>query len=219
MKGFFGFMHRFHRIIGLIAIVPVIFLLVTGLLLEFREGLSLHEKYPENTVILWLYGGEGRGLGNDANVGELYLDYSEEPASYERILTAFHAGRFRGKDTRALLVFSAFTLLTLSLTGPYLWCRRFLFKGRNSGSVYVNEKLMESTLQLSMIRSAAKGLYSRANRLHDLSEHVMEHIKGSSGAGLEKDMGRIEGHMKELDAKMHSILERIERLGVKSKKN
>lgn len=144
MKGFSSFMHRFHRVIGMVAIIPVIFLIVTGLLLEFREPLELHDVYPENSVVLWLYGTDyyndqyadhqgSEGSAGQAGIqGEFanHLDegYAIEPASYERVLTAFHAGKFRGKDTRFLLVISAFTLLALSLTGPFIWLKRVFFK-------------------------------------------------------------------------------------------
>ncbi len=142
MKFFFSFMHRFHRVIGMVAIIPVIFLIVTGLLLEFREPLQLHDVYPENSVVLWLYGNDqindqllNDQQGIEAIAGQAGLEdeygsesYGTEPASYERVLTAFHAGKFRGKDTRFLLVISAFTLLALSLTGPFIWLKRVFFK-------------------------------------------------------------------------------------------
>ncbi len=137
MKVFFSFMHRFHRVIGMVAIIPVIFLIVTGLLLEYREPLQLHDVYPENSVVLWLYGSEYQdleaiagqaGLEEDEYGGYQDEGYRTEPASYERVLTAFHAGKFRGKDTRFLLVISAFILLALSLTGPFIWLKRVFFK-------------------------------------------------------------------------------------------
>jgi len=141
----------------MIAILPVIFLIVTGLLLEYRERLELHEIYPENAVVLWLYGSEQQQGGDftaEAGYDEAgYIDegYSEEPATYEKVLTAFHAGRFRGKDTRFLLVISAFTLLALSLTGPFLWVRRMLFKKPGeSRKTIESRKVGDSKLQNSV---------------------------------------------------------------------
>lgn len=222
MKVFLGFMYRFHRIIGIILIVPVVFFISTGLLLEFREGLALHEIYPENAVVLWLYGSERQDGGVNAAPGPPggYEEYSEEPASYERVLTAFHSGRLRGSKNGFLIVTTAFLLLIVTFTGLYLWIKRLLFnlKGRKGEVEDVEEELMESAIQLTQIKSAARGLYTRAVKLHNLSEHVMEHVKDASGGGLEKEMGSIEGHMKDLDARMHSILEQIEKLGVKSKR-
>jgi len=106
---------------------------------------------------------------------------SEEPATYEKVLTAFHAGRFRGKDTRFLLVISAFTLLALSLTGPFLWVRRMLFKkpGESRKTIESRKEVKDKKIYI---------LNENRNQFQLEGAEWSAHQKKQKGAGRNEEM-------------------------------
>ncbi len=194
----FKHIQRFHKIVGLVSIIVVLFLVLTGLFLNHREELSLYDRYPANSIVLWLY-------GNDD-------EYIEEPPTWERVLTAFHGGRFFGRTFNLFVDTAGVILISLALTGSYIWLRRSALLKKKDREIIEEEALIEKSEQLMKVRSVAKGLHAKAGKLHDISEHVMEHIKGAYGKALERNMGEIEGHLRELDSSMHALLTRIERM-------
>jgi hypothetical protein len=77
-----NFIQILHTIVGLISLILVLLLVFTGLLLNHRDKLSLHEKYPTNSLVLWLYGFQENGKAEE--------NYVETPPTWERVITAFH---------------------------------------------------------------------------------------------------------------------------------
>jgi hypothetical protein len=196
---------RLHRVVGLVSIVVVFFLAATGVLLNHREELTLFDKYPENPLIMWLYGEGGAG---EERAGEEFI---EEPPTWERVLTAFHAGRFLGMRGNLFVDIAAVILVILVLTGPYIWIRRLILL-KMSKEVQDEEALIEKTEKLLMVKDSARGFLKRAGQLHDISEHVLQHIKESPEGTVARDIEEIERHLVELDTRMHGLIKKIEGL-------
>jgi hypothetical protein len=196
---------RLHRVVGLVSIIVVFFLAATGVLLNHREELTLYDRYPENPLIMWLY---GEGEGGEERAGEEFI---EEPPTWERVLTAFHAGRFLGMKGNLFVDIAAIILVILVLTGPYIWVRRLILL-RMSKEIEDEEALIEKTEKLLMVKDSARGFLKRAGQLHDISEHVLEHIKASPEGTVARDIEEIERHLVELDTRMHGLIKRIEGL-------
>jgi hypothetical protein len=196
---------RFHRVVGLVSIIVVFFLAATGVLLNHREELTLYDRYPENPLIMWLY---SEGEGGEERTGEEFI---EEPPTWERVLTAFHAGRFLGMKGNLFVDIAAIILVILVLTGPYIWVRRLILL-RMSKEIEDEEALIEKTEKLLMVKDSARGFLKRAGQLHDISEHVLEHIKASPEGTVARDIEEIERHLVELDTRMHGLIKRIEGL-------
>ncbi len=104
-----------HSIVGLLSAIVLLFLTVTGLLLNHRDGLTLHEKYPASPSVLWLYGYQENDAGSK--------DYIVTPPSWEKVITAFHGGRFFNKPVRffidlagAVIIFQAITGIIIAFT-------------------------------------------------------------------------------------------------------
>jgi hypothetical protein len=196
---------KIHRVAGLVSIVIVVFLAATGVLLAHSEGLTLYERYVESPFFLSLY-----GEGEDSPGGE---DFIEGPPSWERVLTALHSGRLLGVEGSIILDLSAVVLIVLCLTGPYIWIKKLIALRINKG-LPDEDALVEKTEQLMEVKSSARGFIERAGQLHDISEHVLEHIKGTAtdAEGAARDAEEIEGHLVELDSRMHGLIERIKAL-------
>jgi hypothetical protein len=199
----FRFIQKLHIVAGLIAIILILFLTVTGLLINHREGLDLHESYTENPFVIWLYGFDGEGEGEE--------DFIEEPPTWERVLTAFHAGNFFGRSGILFLDIAGVFLIFLTVTGAYLWVKRLILL-KTDKEVMEEEALIEKTEKLLKVRNSARGFLQRAGKLHNISEHVLEHIKASPEGPVARDIEEIEGHLVELDSRMHALIERIENL-------
>ncbi|MEE9615166.1 MAG: PepSY domain-containing protein [Thermodesulfobacteriota bacterium] len=199
---------KLHRMAGLISVALVLVITVTGLLLNHREGLALYESYAEGSFVLWLYGGGEGGEGGE---------FSDEPPTWGRVLTAFHAGRFFGSEVSLFLDLMGAVLVALAFTGPYIWLKRRRMTGASASEVgedALEEVVLERSEQLRSVKEAATGLLERAATLHDISEHVLHHVEEAhgDGASIGRDASEIEGHLKELDASMHKLITRIEGL-------
>jgi hypothetical protein len=173
------------------------------MLLSHTEELTLYERYPENSFVMWLYGFRG--------VEGAEEDFIIEPPTWERVLTAFHGGRFFGRPGGLILDISGVFLIFLALTGPYLWLKRLMLL-RMSRKALEEEALIEKTEKLLKVKGSARGFLKRAEQLHDISEHVLEHIKAAPEGPVARDVEEIEGHLKELDSRMHGLIARMERL-------
>lgn len=112
-----NFIQLLHSIVGLVSFILIIFLVLTGLLLNHREELSLYEKYPTNPVVLWLYGFQEK----DEEADE---DYIETPPTWEKVVTAFHGGRFFGKPINLLVDVIGVIILFQTITGLYIWLKK-----------------------------------------------------------------------------------------------
>lgn len=188
----------------MVSIVVVLFLVATGVLLAHSEALTLYERYVESPLVLNLY---GEGESEEAE------DFTQGPPSWERVLTTLHSGKLFGMEGSVLLDLSAVILIVLCLTGPYIWLKKLIVLRANK-RYSKEDALVEKTEQLEEVKLSARGFIERAGRLHDISEHVLEHIKSTAagGEGAARDAREIEGHLVELDKRMHGLIERIEAL-------
>lgn len=198
----FTLVQKLHRLAGLVAVLLILFLTVTGVLLNHTEELSLYDSYTENSLVLWLFGFDEEGAREE---------FIEEPPTWERVLTGFHAGRFFGGEGAFFLDLAAVVLIFLALSGPYLWIKRHVLL-RTNRKALEEEDLLEKTEKLLKVKESARSFLDRAGQLHDLSEHVLEHIKGAPEGPVARDVVEIEGHLKELDARMHRLISRIKKL-------
>ncbi len=106
-----------HRFAGLFSSILIIFLVFTGLLLNHREELNLHERYPRNPAVLWLYGFQEEYKAD--------ADYIKPPPTWEKVATAFHGGRIFGKPVYLFLDLIGVLIIIQVITGPYIWLKRF----------------------------------------------------------------------------------------------
>lgn len=111
-----NFIQLLHSIVGLVSSILIIFLVLTGLLLNHRNELSLYEKYPTNSVVLWLYGFQEKAEADE--------DYIETPPTWEKVVTAFHGGRFFGKPINLLVDVIGALILFQIITGLYIWLKK-----------------------------------------------------------------------------------------------
>ncbi len=199
---------KVHRVAGLMSVVLVLFISATGMLLNHSEDLGLHEGYVENPVMIRAYG-FNRG-GEDG--------YLEEPPTWEMVITSLHSGRFLGAGRVAYVDILGILLVLIALSGLVAWCRRlYLLKQGASGQLdeeSLEESLMEKAEQLRKVREVSRGLLRGVKRIHDISEHIMVHVKKAPDRTQEreKDVAEIEMHLVELDSRMHDIIGRLERL-------
>lgn len=194
-------MQRIHRVAGLVSIAIIVMLVITGVLINQSERLELYDRYVTSAPVLWLYGGPATGEGDLEALG-----YAEPP-SWQMVLTAFHGGRFFSWKGNVYTVTASFILLLLIVTGPYLWLKRRAILRSNKKPV--EEVVIEKSEQIEEIKTQAGALHTRADRLHKISEHVLDHVKGRAH---DAEIDEIEGHMKELDLMMHGLIYRIEKL-------
>jgi len=198
----FKLTQKTHRVVGVFSVAIILFLTITGLLLEHREGLRLYERYPTSSIVHWLYGTDGSAIGDE---------YSQEPPSWERVLTAFHGGKFFGKSIGLFMDLAGVIFLFLAATGLYLWIKRILLL-RKDNRPLEDEILIQKAEQLIKIQTSTKGLIKRAGNIHDLSEHVMSHIRSAPDGEFSRDVGEIERHLNGLDGSMHKLIARLESL-------
>jgi uncharacterized iron-regulated membrane protein len=113
MKNIRAFLFRWHWRIGLVAAFFVLWLAITGLLLNHSRLLGLHHIFLDNSLILSAYN----------------MDYSEElrgkGINLEKLVLDLHTGNIFGLPGKALSDISAIAIIFLTLSGLYnIWARK-----------------------------------------------------------------------------------------------
>lgn len=142
-------MFKLHWRVGLIAAFFIIWLSVTGILLNHSRSLGLHENYTENPVILSVYNmsipdgyikdiikQEGQvivqtqddtlTLSEGDNVEQAVArSYRGEGVNMEKIILDLHTGKLFGLPGTLISDLAALALLFLTFSGLYnLWRRK-----------------------------------------------------------------------------------------------
>ncbi len=202
------FFQKLHRAAGVASIIVILFVTITGLLLNHREGLALHDKYAENSAIQTISGTAVAG-----GQGEV-ADDEAEPPTWERVLTVLHSGRFFGANTNVILDLTALAILLLSLSGLYMWVVR-----RNSGrigAIKAEASFMKTTDRMVEISRSTGGLKNVSGRLQHISKHMHRHIEESGDVFETNEFNEIKDHFKELDLIIGSLINRIDKITDKS---
>lgn len=199
-----------HRVTGLLMLLFILISTLTGILLSHRERFSLYEKPVQNTIVLWLYGEPKVFYIGDEEIREDY------PPSWERALTYFHGGRFRGRTIILMTDILAISLIILSLTGAYLYIK----KAQLRRGIPVPERLEDlDYLQILDRFNKLKGksieIKDRINELHKMVEHMFTHTEDKGITIKGEELLSIEGHIRELDIKTHEIIEKMKEVSIK----
>lgn len=194
---------KIHRVIGLIGVLFILMLTITGVMLNHSEDLELYESYPTNGLVLWLY-----GSGDKTSI-DSREDWGGGPPSWEKVLTAFHGGKFFGLDGNIFLDFLAVIIFTITLTGPYLW----YLKRRNSLLYLQTGKSIGEEGELLDLLASIKDIQA----LHAKTTALRESLKSALDKDKEKRSPEMIEELDKLDIKLvkiHSNLDRlIERIG------
>lgn len=193
---------KIHRVLGLIGLVFILALTLTGVLLNHSEDLELYESYPESSVVLWLYGAET----HSENFEEKWGDQAQPP-SWEKVITAFHGGKFFGMKSNIFLDFLALIVLAISFTGPYVW---FLKRKNNLLNVETGKPSDVEGELLDLLASL-----KTTQLLHAKTTEIRESLKVT----MEKDVNAISeemtGQLLRLDKKLELIHSNLDNLIVR----
>ncbi|MBI5747115.1 MAG: PepSY domain-containing protein [Nitrospirae bacterium] len=210
----FGIMQKIHRIVGLTSITIIIFFTITGVILNHREGLTLHDVTPSNGLLVWLYG-QPEGAAYQKEIDDLSNDFIKPPPTLERIITAFHASRFFGRPVPLILDILSLFLLLLVVTGAYIWIKRALLLKRSKRPLdeVEEEVFLQGMEGLLRVKEKARAVLQRAEELHNLSEHLLTHTREDKEKKIsEREMADIERDIKELDSRVHRLIKNIKGL-------
>ena len=109
-------LYRWHRRIGMIAVLFVVVLSITGILLNHNAQLDLNKTKVTSSWLLALYGMDDQPMSE--------FGYPAETLTADRIILDIHTGRFFGKFGPLVMDLVAIALLFLSATGSYMWWKR-----------------------------------------------------------------------------------------------
>jgi len=105
-----------HRRIGLVAIVLVIILAITGIMLNHTEALKLDENYVESSLLLGWYGLEPEGEAISYDVGEHVITVLDHQVFFDAYPVAKTGQSFRGAVKAEQLIVLAFDTELVLLT-------------------------------------------------------------------------------------------------------
>ena len=105
-----------HRRIGLVAIVLVIILAITGIMLNHTEELKLDENYVESSLLLGWYGLEPKGEAISYDVGEHVITVLDHQVFFNTYPVARTAQSYRGAVKAEQLIVLAFDTELILLT-------------------------------------------------------------------------------------------------------
>lgn len=113
IKGSLRALYRWHRRIGLVSLIFVLVLTITGLLLNHNAELNFHKKHIQSQ---WVHQWYGLPAPEEGGFEGLTVD---------RVLLDIHTGRFFGSYGHYVMDIAAILFLILSVTGFYMWYRRY----------------------------------------------------------------------------------------------
>ena len=197
--------HKIHRLIGIIGVLFILMLTVTGVLLNHSEDLELYEHYPTNDLVLWLY-----GSGGQASV-DSYEDWGGEPPSWEKVLTAFHGGKFFGLEGNIFLDLLAFIIFTITITGPYLWYlkrRSSLLYLKTSKSSDEESELLDLLASLKTIQV----LHTKTTTVRESLKTAMDKDKSMRSPEMVEELNKLDIKLDKIHFNMDGLIERIDKL-------
>lgn len=196
---------KIHRVLGLVGVVFLLLLTLTGFLLNHSEDFELYESYPESSLVLWLY-----GFGGEASIDSTE-NWGNEPPSWEKVLTAFHGGKFFGLDGNIFLDFLVLIIFTITLTGPYLWYlkRRSSLLNIQTGQTSEGEgELLDLLASLKSIQA----LHAKTTELRESLKTAMDKDKEMRSPEMIEELNKLDTKLTRIHSNMDSLIERISML-------
>ena len=124
-----------------------------------------------------------------------------------KLMTEIHTGRFFGSYFYLLVDLATLGLIFLIISGARIALYRTnLAKIKNEKEDVEVEKILD-------IQKTADDLSNESQEIHDMIEHITEHLGKCKTVYMKKEKKEIEkinGHVVIIDKKMHSLMERIE---------
>lgn len=135
------------------------------------------------------------------------LSPSEMKMDVVKVITEIHNGRFFGSYFILLVDIATFGLVFLTISGILIAYYPSWLKKRK-----IQENESDKVIQF---QETADELASESKQIHDMIEHITEHIEKCSLIYMDqekKEIGEVSRHLTTLDKKMHSMMERLKDL-------
>ncbi|MBT5469310.1 MAG: hypothetical protein HOK41_01785 [Nitrospina sp.] len=159
------------------------------------SGLFISDDHGENWKNINL-----SGAANQLSPNEMKMDVV-------KVITEIHNGRFFGSYFILLVDIATLGLIFLTFSGFVIAYYRAWVKKR---------KTIETTTdEVIEFQETADELASESEEIHDMIEHITEHIEKCRLVYMDqekKEIGEVGRHLTTLDKKMHSMMQRLKDL-------
>ena len=125
-----------------------------------------------------------------------------------KLITEIHTGRFFGNYFMLLVDLATLGLVMLVISGIWVGLNRSKVKRRKND---VPVKELEEDFLIN-VQETANDLYDESNAIHDMIEHISDHLEKCKTIYMSKEKKEIEEidrHITTLDTKMHNLMRRI----------
>lgn len=125
-----------------------------------------------------------------------------------KLVTEIHTGRFFGNYFMLLVDLSTLGLVLLVVSGIWVGVNRKKIR-RQKKKAAVDE--VEEDLMIN-VQETADDLYNDSNEIHDMIEHISNHLEKCKTIYMSKEKKEIEEidrHITTIDKKMHNLMQRI----------
>lgn len=136
------------------------------------------------------------------------LSSEERKMDLVKLITEIHTGRFFGNYFMLLVDLATLGLILLILSGIWVGVIRNRVKRRKKDEPV--EELEEELL--INVQETADDLYNESNEIHDMIEHISNHLEKCKTIYMskeKKEIEQIDRHITTLDKKMHYLMRRI----------
>ena len=144
------------------------------------------------------------GLG----LAENRLSPEEKKMDLVKLITEIHTGRFFGSYFFLLVDLATLGLVLLVFSGALITAYRKQIRKSRKGS----QDEEQETDMLITIQETADDLSSESMEIHDMIEHISNHLEKCKTIYLtreKKEIEEIDRHITTLDKKMHTLMQRI----------
>lgn len=108
--------YRWHRRLGIIAVLFIVVLSITGIMLNHNAQFGLNKNFINSAWLLKIYNIEPEPYSE--------FNYPTDRLTVDQVVLDIHTARFFGKLGPFLMDVIAIILLILSGTGTYMWIKR-----------------------------------------------------------------------------------------------
>jgi photosystem II stability/assembly factor-like uncharacterized protein len=125
-----------------------------------------------------------------------------------KLITEIHTGRFFGNYFMLLVDLATLGLVLLVISGIWVGMNRKKLSQRKK-SAPAEER--EEDLLIN-VQETADDLYTESNEIHDMIEHISNHLEKCKTIYMsqeKKEIEEIDRHITTLDKKMHNLMQRI----------
>jgi photosystem II stability/assembly factor-like uncharacterized protein len=125
-----------------------------------------------------------------------------------KLITEIHTGRFFGNYFMLLVDLATLGLVLLVISGIWVGVNRKRLSRRKK---IAPSDEMEEDLLIN-VQETADDLYTESNEIHDMIEHISNHLEKCKTIYMsqeKKEIEEIDRHITTLDKKMHNLMQRI----------